>query len=260
MRESLKHRNMRILSRYHELTLSTKKLEKQKQIEIAEEMRTTQTTVKRVIGKYYNDFLAQLGTKNTCLEGLTELRERFKFENLTEKQIEYMVHKLFGASDTQAAKKAGYKSKGSITKLKRNQSIQEFIESERRKVLQNTKYTFEYNYNSLGQIADKAKEIIKERSVTEKQGGKNGQELTKNVIEKHLLGVSVNATVAMNKMAGFNYDEIIKEKKVDIDREKLELERDTRGLVNEKLRRELAVRGDIKEEVSIAAVRKKYGM
>ncbi|MEG0840903.1 MAG: hypothetical protein RSF36_04805, partial [Cetobacterium sp.] len=80
MRESLKHRNMRILSRYHELTLSTKKLEKQKQIEIAEEMRTTQTTVKRVISKYYNDFLAQLGIKNTCLEGLTELRERFKFE------------------------------------------------------------------------------------------------------------------------------------------------------------------------------------
>ena len=225
MRESLKHRNMRILSRYHELTLSTKKLEKQKQIEIAEEMGTTQTTVKRVISKYYNDFLAQLGTKNTCLEGLTELKERFKFENLTEKQIEYMVHKLFGASDTQAAKKAGYKSKGSITNLKRNQSIQEFIESERRKVLQNTKYTFEYNYNSLGQIADKAKEIIKERSVTEKQGGKNGQELTKNVVEKHLLGVSANATAIMNKMVGFNYDEAIKEKKVDIDREKLALDK-----------------------------------
>ncbi|MEG1365466.1 MAG: hypothetical protein RSC71_07875, partial [Cetobacterium sp.] len=130
----------------------------------------------------------------------------------------------------------------------------------RRKVLQNTKYTFEYNYNSLGYISDKAKEIIKERSVTEKQGGKNGQELTKNVVEKHLLGVSVNATAIMNKMVGFNYDEGIKEKKVDIDREKLELEKSTRGLVNEKLRRELAVRGDTKEDVSIAAVRKKYGM
>lgn len=260
MNKKLKPRNLKLLSRYHELTLSTKKLEKQKQIEIAEEMELTQATVKRVIDKYYEGFVAQLGMKNTCLEGLTDLRERFKFENLTEKQIEYLILRLFGMNDTQAVKKAGYKSKGSITKLRRNQTIQDFIEAERRKVLNSTKYTFDYNYNSLGEIADKAKENVKERSVSEKQGGKNGQELTKTINEKLLLGVSVNAFATMNKMVGFNHDDSIKEKKIDIEKERLELEKETRSLSNEKLRRELAVRGDTKEDVSITAIRKKYGL
>lgn len=260
MRESLKVRNLEILSKFHELSISTKKQVKEIRIEIAEEMKLTVPIVKNVVDRYYNEFLVSFDTKNLTLEGLTELRERFKFENLTKKQKEYLINRLFGINDTQATKKAGYKSRRSITKLKSNESIQKIIEAERKKVLQKTKYTFDYNYNSLGYISDKAKEVIKERSVTEKQGGKNGQELSKNVVEKHMLGVSVNATTAMNKMAGFNYDEAIKEKKVDIDRERLELEKETRGLVNEKLRRELAVRGDTKEDVSIAAIRKKYGM
>ena len=69
MQERLKTRNLKILSKYHELTLSTKYLEKQKYIEIAEEMDLTKITVKRVIDRYYRVFLDELGTKNTCLEG-----------------------------------------------------------------------------------------------------------------------------------------------------------------------------------------------
>lgn len=260
MRGSLKTRNLKILSKYHELTLSTKKLEKQKHIEIAEEMDLTKITVKRVIDRYYSVFLDELGTKNTCLEGLTELREKFKFENLTDKAKEYIIFRLFGNSDTQATKKAGYKSKGSITKLKRNKRIQDIIEAERLKTLEKTRYTFDYNYNSLGYIADKAKNILQERSVSETQGGKNGAELNKTVNEKYLLGVSVSAFATMNKMIGFNYEDVVKTKKVEIEKDKLELEKDTRGLLNEKLRRELAVRGDTKEDVSITAIRKKYGL
>lgn len=224
MRRDFKERNLKLLTRYHQLTLATKKLEKQKQIEIAEEFELTIATVKRVIDKYYDGFLIELGTKNTCLEGLTELRERFKFENLTEKQREYMVQRLFGANDAQATKTAGYKSKGSITKLRRNESIQEFIERERREVLQNTKYTFGYNYNFLGEIAEKTKEPLKERVISEKQGGKNGQELSKTVSERILLGVGVNAIATMNKMAGFNSDDKFKADKLLIEKEKLRLD------------------------------------
>lgn len=224
MRKALKERNLKILTRHHELTLSTKKQVKEIYIEISEEMKLTIPVVKRVVEKYYNEFLSEIGAKSTCLEGLTSLREKFKYENYTEKQIEYMVLKIFGNSDAKATRKAGYKSKSSITNLKNNLSLQMTIENERQSIIKNSKYGFNFIYETLGEIAVKGKETIKERSVTEKQGGKNGAELSKTIAEKHMYGDSISAFNLMNKMAGFYYEDRIKAGKLLVDIEKLELD------------------------------------
>ena len=224
MRKALKERNLKILTRHHELTLSTKKQVKEIYIEISEEMKVTIPVVKRVIERHYNQFLSEIGAKNTCLEGLTSLREKFKYENYTDKQIEYMVLKIFGNSDTKATSKAGYKSKSSITNLKNNLNLQMTIESERQSIIKNSKFGFNFIYETLGEIAIKSKETMKERSVTDKQGGKNGAELSKTIAEKHMFGDSISAFNLMNKMAGFYYEDRIKAGKLLVDIEKLELE------------------------------------
>lgn len=224
MRKALKERNLKILTRHHELTLSTKKQVKEIYIEISEEMKLTIPVVKRVIERHYNKFLSEIGAKNTCLEGLTTLREKFKYENYTDKQIEYMVLKIFGNSDTKATSKAGYKSKSSITNLKNNLNLQMTIENERQSIIKNSKFGFNFIYETLGEIAIKSKETMKERSVTDKQGGKNGAELSKTIAEKHMFGDSISAFNLMNKMAGFYYEDRIKAGKLLVDIEKLELE------------------------------------
>lgn len=224
MRKALKERNLKILTRHHELTLSTKKQVKEIYIEISEEMKLTIPVVKRVVERHYNKFLSEIGAKNTCLEGLTTLREKFKYENYTDKQIEYMVLKIFGNSDTKATSKAGYKSKSSITNLKNNLNLQMTIENERQSIIKNSKFGFNFIYETLGEIAIKSKETMKERSVTDKQGGKNGAELSKTIAEKHMFGDSISAFNLMNKMAGFYYEDRIKAGKLLVDIEKLELE------------------------------------
>ena len=232
MNKNLKSRNLQLLSRYHELTLSTKKLEKQKHIEIAEEMKISQSVVRNTVKRYYDNYIIEL--KKLTSEGLTELNERFIAKGMTEKQSEYIKQKLFGMSESKAIKKAGYKSKGIISKLKKNKSVQDIIEEERLKVLKNTKYTFQYNYNSLGEIADKTKQRIEEREITEKQSDKNGQELSKTVSEKSMYGVGVQAIAQMNKMVGFNFEDTIKAKKLEIDKEKIGIDQEKNEILRER--------------------------
>lgn len=230
MRENLKVRNLKILSRFHELHISTKKQVKEIRIEIAETMGLSIPVVKNVIDRFYNEFLSSFDTRNLNLGDLTSLREQFKYEDLTEMQIEYIVNKLFGNSDTQAAKKAGYKSKSAVTALRNNFTVQETIDKARQKVLKTTDFTFAHNFNTLGEIAIKAKESVKERSIKEEQGGKDGASISKTITEKYYLGVAVNAIAGMNKMIGYNYEDALKVEKLKIDMEKVKVEKHKAGL------------------------------
>lgn len=230
MREKLKVRNLEILSRFHELNISTKKQIKEIRIVIAESMGLTVPIVKNVVDRYYTEFLSSFDTKNLNLGDLTSLREQFKYENFTEKQKEYIINKLFGVSDTKATEKAGYKSKSAVTALKNNFAVQEIINKAREKVLKTTDFTFAYNFNTLGEIANKAKESVKERSIKEEQGGKNGASISKTITEKYYLGVAVNAITGMNKMIGYNYEDALKSEKLKIDMEKVKVEKHKAGL------------------------------
>ena len=230
MRENLKVRNFKILSRFHELHISTKKQVKEIRIEIAETMGLSVAVVKNVVDRFYNEFLSSFDTKNLNLGDLTSLREQFKYEDLTEMQIDYILNKLFGNNDTQAAKKAGYKSKGAGTTLRNNFAVQEIINKAREKVLKTTDFTFAYNFNTLGEIANKAKESVKERSIKEEQGGKDGASISKTITEKYYLGVAVNAITGMNKMIGYNYEDALKSEKLKIDMEKVKVEKHKAGL------------------------------
>ena len=117
-----------------------------------------------------------------------------------------------------------------MTALRNNFIVQETIDKARQKVLKTTDFTFAHNFITLGEIAIKAKESVKERSIKEEQGGKNGASISKTITEKYYLGVAVNAIAGMNKMIGYNYEDALKVEKLKIDMEKVKVEKHKAGL------------------------------
>lgn len=233
MRESLKERNLKILTLYYSKSSLSTALKKEKVIEIAEELKLTIPTITRVIDKYYDDFIEK-GIKNTQFEDLTEFKENLKFDNLTELQKKFLVGKLFGLSDVKALKKAGYKSRGSLKNLNANENIQDFINHARTKVLKKTKYTFLYNFELLGKIAAEGIEAYEEKEVQEKHTEKNGQEFSKRITKKKSLTASVMATATQNKMAGYNFEDYLKSEKLKLEKEKIAVEKHKAGLGDKK--------------------------
>ncbi|MCJ8343190.1 MAG: hypothetical protein MJH09_10160 [Cetobacterium sp.] len=251
MREKLKERNLKILTLFYEKSSMATKLKKEKIIEIAEELKLKNTVVRRVIETYYNQYVIQIGVKNPELGDLTEFKKNMKFDNLTKLQKNFLIGKLFGLSDTKALKKAGYKSKGSLQGLSTNEEIQEIINKARLETLKKTEYTFSYNYELLGKIAKEGFDGYEEKEIQEKHSDKNGQELSKKITKRKNLAAATMAINIQNKM--INSEDLARINKFKVDKENIEL-------VNEKLKRELAVRGERKEDLSLSALRKKYGL